>query len=552
MEGYRTTSSRLLVLSMAVFMAIAMAAAAMVFTPTQQAQAATNQLVQEQRAGVFKFNWGIDGHSYARGSAFLINEDTIVTAYHCVMPSSAELSYFGLTQQDVLDRSTYTVDVPGGFQVSATLEKPSEEQDMAILKLDQKLNNVKALKLLDSRELDASEQVYALGFPASADQNAIITFTSNDVAIFDGTITKPEGQMAYTDNTLAKRSGSFLITTCRMDGGTSGGPMVDENGNVVGVCVAGDSNFFYASASDVLMQALDTMAYSYTKATGPDPKPVKPLDFSKLNSAIGRASAMEESTYTKESYARMQEALTKANDALKTEVASGASEDEFNKAQKSVDDATDNLNSTIDGLEKAPQGPDPVMIAIIAVAAIVVIAVIIAIILVTRSRKKKERAAAEAAAAPSPVVSGGTGVQPALNTGASQSWQKVGTGAHSISDVSETTILDEKPTDTILLFQAASGGSLTRMSTNEQIPINSTEFVIGRERSKVDYCLEGNDAIGRMHVRIVVRDGDVFCVDNHAKNGTYVNGVKCRPGEEVQLKNGDIIMLADEKFKYNS
>ena len=286
MSSVKTASMRVLATVMAVCMAVVMAMGATALFAPAKAHAAINQSVLDQRSGVFKFNWGIDGVEYARGSAFLINQTTVVTAYHNVMPSSHELENYHLSQQDVLDRSTYTVTIAGDFQVPATLEKVSEKQDMAILKLDQELNNVKALKLRDSSKVEASEQVYTLGFPVTADQNAVITFTSNDVAVVDGTVTKPEGQMTYLANNLQECSGSFIMTTCRMEGGSSGGPVVDADGNVIGISVASDQSFYYAAAADILMQALDTMNYSYSKSDDPTVAAIAPT-----SSASGSASA---------------------------------------------------------------------------------------------------------------------------------------------------------------------------------------------------------------------------------------------------------------------
>ncbi len=562
MDNVKTASSRLLAAIMAVCLAAVMAVgASTLLTPAQQAFAAQNQQVLDQRAGVFKFNWGIDGQEYARGSAFLINEDTVVTAYHCVMPSSWELDRYKLTVQDVQDRSTYTVTIAGDFQVPAKLEKFSEKQDMAILKLDQKLNNVKSLTLRNSSKVDASEQVYALGFPASADQNAVLTFTSNDVAVIDGTVTKPEGQMTYQTNTKQACEGSFIMTSCRFENGSSGGPMLDADGNVIGICVASDSSFYYAAASDILMQALDTMGYEYKKAgdevSGGSSSAAAPkaeeytLSFAGLDKAIAAAEGLDASKYTEDSYKAVTAALDAAKAAKDTKLDDPTDKDAYDKAQAEVDAAAKALTDATGALKEAPKGPDTGMIIAIVVAIVVVIAIIILIVVMRGRNKKTQENAPTVPLGGTPQVSGAA-AQPALQSGGSQSWQKPGAAAPASGGAAETTILEEESSDTVILFQAASGGSLTRMSTNEQIPINSAEFTIGRERSKVNYCLEGNTSISRVHVRIVVRDGKVYCIDNKAANGTYINGVKCRPGEEVLLKSGDIITLADEKFKYNA
>ena len=119
------------------------------------------------------------------------------------------------------------------------------------------------------------------------------------------------------------------------------------------------------------------------------------------------------------------------------------------------------------------------------------------------------------------------------------------------ADDPATTVLGADDPATTVLSENIDGGSLVRMSTNDTIAINRSELSLGRERRSVDYCLEGNSNIGRVHARLVVRDGSTYIIDNNSTNGTYVNNTKLRAGVEQVLKSGDIIRLADEKFRYD-
>ena len=42
----------------------------------------------------------------------------------------------------------------------------------------------------------------------------------------------------------------------------------------------------------------------------------------------------------------------------------------------------------------------------------------------------------------------------------------------------------------------------------------------------------------------------MYIVDNNATNGTFVNNKAAHPKEEIELKDGDKITLADEKFEF--
>ena len=569
MENVKTASTRLLGLVMAALVAVAMAMAVAMLPAKAYADEAA---VRDTATGVLKFNWHIDGDEYSRGSCFLINEDTVLTAYHCTFFSSAELEQFGYSGQnlqDLRDRMTYSVTINRDVKVGATMINASEEQDFAILKLDMKLNGYNALKIRDSSKVNAAETVFSVGFPANADLKAINTYTSTDVTFKRGTVNKAEGLYQGLMQGGFVVNGYFLQTDCPITGGDSGGPMVDNDGNVVGISVMGDNTFYFAVASDSVTPVLDTLGIMYTKyddttvvpssgsSSGSAPGALTyKLTTAELEKAIDAATALSADKYTEDSFKALQTALSAARDAKDLVLDNPNDEAEYTEKQGKIDEAATALKNAMDPsvLKEKPAGPSMPLIIGIVVGIIALIAIIAALL---ASRSKKNKAAAQQAptvplntpqsGGPAPVAA------PAANlpSGGSQTWQKPGAAAPA-AGVAETTILEDEASDTVILFQAASGGSLTRMSTNEQIPINSAEFTIGRERSKVNYCLEGNSSISRVHVRIVVRDGKVYLIDNRAANGTFVNGVKCRPGQEVLLKAGDIITLADEKFKYNS
>lgn len=570
MERTETAGRRFATWAAAILLAVGLALAAAALPSKAYADDAA---IRDTANGVLKFNWSIDGVDYSRGSCFLINDNTVLTAYHCTMFSTPELEYYGYvgrSAQDLRDRMTYSVNIDRDMKIGATLLNASEEQDFAILKLDQTLNGYKALKMRDSSEVQAADVVYSVGFPGNNDLKVINTYTSNDVSFKRGTVSKAEGiYQGRMDNFVV--NGYFIQTDCAISGGDSGGPMIDENGNVVGVSVMGDetNNFYYAVASDVITPSLDKLGVEYSKSDGSGPSSSSSsssksssassssnkLKFTALDSQISEAetAVSNSSAYTEESLKKVNDALAVAREAKTLELEDPSDEAEFSDKQAEIDEATENLKTALGGLQNKPSGlPVGAIIGIVVAVVAVIVIIVLVIVMRGRKKKKKEGEAAQSSAAAAPAVSPAP-QQPSLQSGApnSSTWQKPPT-AGATEDGSETSILGEESSDTIILFQAASGGSLTRMSTNENIPINSAEFTIGRERSKVDYCLEGNSSISRVHVRIVVRDGKVFLVDNRAANGTYVNGVKCRAGQEVELKAGDIITLADEKFKYNA
>lgn len=91
---------------------------------------------------------------------------------------------------------------------------------------------------------------------------------------------------------------------------------------------------------------------------------------------------------------------------------------------------------------------------------------------------------------------------------------------------------------------------LTRRRNNESVRITKPQFVIGRERQRVDFCIPDNDSVGRTHASIICKGGIYYIIDKNSKNFTFVNGNKISPNQEVKLNSGDKIKLADEEFDF--
>ena len=76
------------------------------------------------------------------------------------------------------------------------------------------------------------------------------------------------------------------------------------------------------------------------------------------------------------------------------------------------------------------------------------------------------------------------------------------------------------------------------------------EATIGRSR-KCDIFI-ANQYLSKEHARIFLEKGKFYIEDLGSTNGTFVNGVKVPPRQEIALKNGDKITLADEDLEYKN
>lgn len=81
------------------------------------------------------------------------------------------------------------------------------------------------------------------------------------------------------------------------------------------------------------------------------------------------------------------------------------------------------------------------------------------------------------------------------------------------------------------------------------IEVNQDALSIGRNASMSDVAINFNSAIGRKHCTIL-RNASFFMIkDENSVNGTFVNNVKVVPGQIRRLDDGDVIILANTKFK---
>lgn len=93
---------------------------------------------------------------------------------------------------------------------------------------------------------------------------------------------------------------------------------------------------------------------------------------------------------------------------------------------------------------------------------------------------------------------------------------------------------------------------LMRVNTHERIEIRKAEFWLGKERAKVDYCITDNPSVSRQHAVIRKRGKNFSIQDNRSTNKTFVNSRKLQSGQEVEILNGNTIMLANERFVFHA
>lgn len=442
------------------------------------------------------------------GTCFLINENTVLTAAHVVDMDDDTLAYIkSKTTNYNKNNVSYEVVVSDDVTIPATLKKESQVNDFAIVSLNETIGNKTPAVLGDSESVNVTTNVYALGFPSDVTiMQSKNTYTSKDATITTGQVSKI-GEFGGIDSIQHSATLSY---------GNSGGPLVDENGYVLGVNRSSyglnddNDNYYYATRIQLVMDILDALVIPYTKA-GSDHEP------------------LEETT------------IEAATTAVPAEITTEATEPTTEKPE-----------------EPAPMDTTKLIIIIAIVVLVIILAVVIILVIV--GNKKKSANKIQTPPRGNTVMPGAPQAPQMPSNRPSQPpyppqpnnrpMQGSAPTMPSNEGAGETSVLNDGAGETTVLGNQSTGFFLVRKNNGEKINVNKPEFVIGKERRRVDYCISDNNSVSRAHAKIRVRAGRCYISDLGSTNCTFVNGTKLSPNQEVILSKGDKIKISDEEFEF--
>lgn len=82
-----------------------------------------------------------------------------------------------------------------------------------------------------------------------------------------------------------------------------------------------------------------------------------------------------------------------------------------------------------------------------------------------------------------------------------------------------------------------------------EIVVDKPEFIIGKKRSAVDGVVSFNKLISRVHCKVTYKQQKYYIEDLESANSTFVNNVRLQPYVPAQIKDGDIVRLANSRFQ---
>ena len=446
------------------------------------------------------------------GTCFLINSTTAISCAHIFEADSefmdAAHDMFGNNHKfDEKNIKGYEILVNGGVSVSATLKKVNSNADYSILKLDETVARP-TVKIGRSSDLSVTQQIYTLGYPdVISSLNDSITYTTDRITITDSIIA----------NISTTGGVNYINHNAVLSEGNSGGPVVDENGNVVGINLySPDGKYFMAAAIDQVVALLDDLDIEYTRSTD-------------------------------------------GNSEVEQDTTEAEPETESATEKETIAPATEATELQAENTEETTPMDTTKLIIIIVIAVLVVVVIVVVILIIMNSKKKSAEKVGTpqrgGTVIPGPAVPP-QGVARPSQPPYAQPYNRTSAPSYPSATVpsnegaGETSILNDGAGETTVLGNQSNGFTIIRKRNNEKININKPEFVIGKERRRVDYCISDNNSISRVHAKIKVRAGRCYIADLGSTNCTYVNGSKLSPNQEVILSKGDQIKFSDEEFEF--
>jgi putative serine protease PepD len=164
------------------------------------------QLYKQDSTGVVAIK-AVTSEGEDEGTGIVLNEQGLILTNDHVIKGATSLS----------------VDASGSSKktTSATIVGEEANQDLALIKVDPSGLELKPLTLASSSSVQVGDTVYAIGTPYGLEE----TFTKGIVSALNREIAAPDG---------SKIAGA-IQTDAALNPGNSGGPLLDEQGEVIGV-----------------------------------------------------------------------------------------------------------------------------------------------------------------------------------------------------------------------------------------------------------------------------------------------------------------------------
>lgn len=206
--------------------------------------------------------------TYGTGSGFAVGKagkdsDVFLTNWHVITIGGnfpTDYVKIWILKENCPILSNYEPDPYNSIECRV-MKTTSGYPDYAIIKMQKFEPGYKALPLLPVEKVTKGTTVYALGFPYVVEASSVEQFGGSNLTATNGIISRL-GQLNWAGNT------NTIFHTATISRGNSGGPLVTEDGAVIGIntYTFGETAVDYSCAIyiDYAMEGLDELGIEYT------------------------------------------------------------------------------------------------------------------------------------------------------------------------------------------------------------------------------------------------------------------------------------------------
>ena len=397
------------------------------------------------------------------------------------------------------------------------------------------------------------------------------------VRAFDGKVYIDEEQTA-----------GFAFQMDTQGGAPIGAPVYDDNGHVIGL-IASDSQELtsysekaleaFLSMNGVDFRSSEQMEAEKEAQRAEETKDdlysaeMDAVDKTLLEEAITRASAADLEEYTEKSSEALREALERAKDV---DVRDDASQDEVDEALRVLEAAYEGLTAKgkFSGISEFLSGHGR---AILTIAAVFLGVLVAAAVMfrkgIIRTGRKLRKVRARNDKEIEDILRERDEEESREYEYADDEFADMtrrekdrsariprDMGGEDLEYADEDDLEEDRATD---LEEDGEDGSsdttvltrkayLIRIDNGRRIPISKKDFAIGKEKSKVDYCISGDTTVSRVHALIRNIGGKYYIEDQASTNYTYYEGKQIPEYKPVCLKDGSRFKLSEVEFEFHS
>jgi S1-C subfamily serine protease len=439
--------------------------------------------------------------------------------------STEELRRLGQEVRIVELRKLAYIVLPNGDKLEYEIKQygaPGTGRDCAIIKVN--TQNAPTLPIGDSTKSQVEDKILVIGYPGVADMKQLL----DDKSLLEPSVT--DG--AISSLKKASTGEQILQISAPITHGNSGGPAIDQHGNVVGLATFGNEgevqgfNFLVASAT---LQQLIKDAKIEPKEGDTDKAWRAGLEHYWADEYTDAIAQFEEVETLYPQHAEAPRLVTVSHQAQK------------------------------DGKEKKPSSNVGAIIAAVA-GGVVIVGLVVVVVL---ARKKKPATAPQPMGPYSPVPRNlapplhAPALPPAMPgqmfpPPAQQMYGRAPQPAQSAPGmpVAKTVAINSP---------AAAGGiaptafgSLAIGSLNctrgrlagQRFALTATGIIVGRQPGVAHVLVDDQRASGK-HVWIGIENGRLVAIDQGTTNGTYINDMMRGRITRAELRDGDVVIVGE-------